>query len=172
MTRANLAAALLLVAGCTPTPANVDVSPYAQVMTRISSWAGMCAGVCNQEISFNADGGLTLVGTSTDGTIANGNSGALTQAGLAELHTLEDALYPLDLDPTYGCPDCADGGGMTVSRWARDTRDEISTDYPYGEPPVELEGVDALFQALITTLRTCEDSDWAAAYDDCTPTGW
>lgn len=156
-----------LWAGCI-SQGTLDQEP--RLVRSMSAWAGMCGGLCIQEVTFGDDGTLHLDGRDWDDTLYVDNTGTLTGAGLALLEDVEADLSDVALEPVYGCPDCADGGGMTVTR--RLDGGTTSSDYPWGEPPEELEDLDALFFEILGALRTCTASALVEIDPTCTPFDW
>jgi len=140
------------------------------VVRSMSAWAGMCGGLCIQEITFADDGAIHLDGRDWDDTVYVDNTGTLTETGLARLGDIEVDLAEVVLEPVYGCPDCADGGGMTVTR--RQDGDVASSDYPWGDPPEELEHLDALFFEILEALRSCSATTVVEIDSDCEPFDW
>jgi len=157
--------ALLALTGC---PDDVE---YTQLVLSMSSWAGECAGgPCSQDLDFDADGTMTLTGADWDGTGYIANAGSMTEDGTERLHELEDDLRDVTLEDTYGCPDCDDGGGMTI---VLDTEaGEASTDYPTGEAPTELADIDAWFRDVVIALTTCVASPNVEPDTECVPFTW
>lgn len=155
-----------LLAACTTTAA-LQPPEGDKVVERMSVWFGECWGLCIQEVSFGDEHTLELVGKNWDDTEYGHATGTLTEDGIAELHAIEADLADVELDAVYGCPDCADGGGVTVTRW--DDRGQVSSDYPYGDPPEPLIDLDALFFDLVDALIVCDDSDLVTAEPGCQP---
>jgi hypothetical protein len=156
-----------LLAGCV---SQGSITQDQRVVLSMSAWAGMCGGLCIQEVAFSDDGSLHLDGRDWDDTIYIDNAGTLTSDGLAQLEDLEADLADLALEPVYGCPDCADGGGMTVDR--RQDDGTASTDYPWGSPPEELEDLDVLFFEILEALRSCTASSLVEIDSSCEPFDW
>ena len=138
-----------------------------RLVRSMSAWAGMCGGPCIQEVTFGDDGTLHLDGRDWDDTVYVDNAGTLTDAGLTRLEDVEADLSEVALEPVYGCPDCADGGGMTVTR--RLDRGTASSDYPWGQPPEELEDLDALFFEILEALRSCTANAFVEIEPACAP---
>lgn len=158
MSRLSVVAVLLgLVSGCTVE----EVAPGSVQTMRV--WYGECWGLCVQELSIES-GHVNLVGRNWDNTVWGEPSGDLTAEGVAELQSIDLTLRDLALDETYGCPDCNDGGGVTVSR-----KDFGESSYEVGDPPEELEVLDAFFFDLVGAMSTCTASDLFEPDADCEP---
>lgn len=149
-------------AGCVdPTP---HPDPTGARVVSIQSYFGECDGACVQTITVEPVVELTLEQWGSDTPLAV-IEGELTELGRGELAEVNRTLGPLE--PRYGCPDCADGGGMRVVV-DRDTlrRDHI---WEYGNPPDALNQVDTLFHHLQGALVDCKPTVWVAPGGDCTP---
>lgn len=157
--------ALLAATACTapmtlhdPDTDDPDVTTPSDVpaFRSMSAWAGECWGLCIEEIQF--DGAeVRFIGSNWDGTIYVDNAGTLTVDGLASLRSLEADLAAAKLEPVYGCPDCNDGGGVTLERAEDGTT--TTTDYPWGSPPDELDAADAFFFELLPAMRECSETE-------------
>jgi hypothetical protein len=133
-----------------------------------AGWSfGMCAGFCAADLVV---GGHRVVLSGTDhrpqGHLFE-NEGALTPAGRDRLDAALADLGDATLEPTYGCPDCADGGAAYLTI----TRDGVTTrhDMEFGHPPGALADLYALSMSVIDSLQRCEPSDLVATAETCVP---
>jgi hypothetical protein len=69
-------------------------------------------------------------------------------------------LEGAELEGTYGCPDCADGGAMTVVLVRGGSVTEHS--HEYFNPPEPFERLDPFVKALTQALRDCESNELIA----------
>ncbi|MEZ4237179.1 MAG: hypothetical protein R3F59_13700 [Myxococcota bacterium] len=143
---------LLLLAAC---------APSAEI-TSIASWFGQCAGACRVELAVHPDP-VVRIRDPGDRVLLEA-PGRWTPAGEAERDQVEADLADTPLQDVYGCPDCADGGGMELA-----LSDGAVTRWEYARPPDELAGADALFHDAADALQTCVASDLVAPDDACAP---
>ncbi len=66
-----------------------------------------------------------------------------------------------DLAPTYGCPDCADGGASTL------LVGKSAHVYEFDNPPNELVDLDPLLMSLRQALTECESNGLITVASDC-----
>jgi hypothetical protein len=90
----------------------------------------------------------------------------LTSQGAARLESLATSL-PEDLQETYGCPDCADGGASFLAL-LRDS-DSHRSEYEYGNPPAELAAIDAFLKEVMDALGQCRATADVTLDGSCTP---
>jgi hypothetical protein len=160
---------------CLPTPEDCQIDERDTVIVSARNSFGHCAGECTFElsiaitsVSMSACDDVDLAISDTPGTgLLRANSGKLTPLAHQQVRTLAEALVGVELQDTYGCPDCADGGAsrITLSR----LRSVSSHTYEYLNPPEELVAADSLVQALIGGLRDCETNPYLTLAPGCTP---
>ena len=129
---------------------------------------GMCAGACKLDVTVDGDK-VNFVASNWDDTIYVDNDGTLTPEGLEAAHTLAADLVGVELQETYGCPDCADGGGAYVVLLRQGV--ESKHTYSFGQPPVELELCEAFSKVLRDALAGCQSNALITVGDDCGPLG-
>ena len=154
--------ALTAMVGCdnsvTPT------SPNGVSVVSIASFFGECAGPCQRTITVQPGIELVIEDWGGGDPLAV-IQGEFTALGLDERAEVNRTLGPLEA--RYGCPDCADGGGMrVVVERGTLVRDH---EWEYGNPPRELFQVDMLFNHLHDALVRCKPTVWVTPSDDCTP---
>lgn len=172
------ALALLASAGCTAWGLVLDADPDtdapvetddAPLVTAMSAWTGECWGMCIQEIRF--DGGeVVFEGRNWDGALYVQHRATLTVEGLVRLRTVEADAAAAELLPVYGCPDCNDGGGVTVLRVHE--AGVLQTDYPWGQPPEALAAADELFFDLLWALYDCAETELIVPSTECAVDYW
>ncbi|MBX2801574.1 MAG: hypothetical protein KTR31_28110 [Myxococcales bacterium] len=108
---------------------------------------------------------LTIEDWGESGVLAE-QQGTLTEAGRLELATLQADLGCADLQETYGCPDCADGGGTRL------VLGDSTHTWEYSSPPAELLDVDTWFLHLRDALRDCSSTEWVQVANDCEAFRW
>lgn len=140
----------------------------SEAITEMIFWFGECEGMCIRHLFLNADRSVEFVGTNHQGDELMRNGGNLTDAGAAALAVIEADLSGVELDERYGCPDCDDGGGITVTRLSA-TNDLESSNYEAGDPPAELQAIHAFSRDALQALRACEDHAMVDVDDDCVP---
>ena len=128
---------------------------------------GMCARACINVVSF-ADGAVLLRTAPAQGNpFVSRNTGRLTAAGRRDLASALAALDVESLRPTYGCPDCADGGATDVA--IRTTDRTVKTEYSFRGPPVALERLDAIGMEVVHALDGCRSTGRIAVDAGCGP---
>jgi hypothetical protein len=132
-----------------------------------AGWSfGMCGGYCNADLDIEDDA-LVLTGSGHMGEEPLFvNRGVLTTVARERLDEATRRLDD-DLEPVYGCPDCADGGAAYVVLARGDTI--TRHDMEFGRPPEVLVELRDLATSLIGPLETCESNELVAVADDCTP---
>jgi hypothetical protein len=146
------------------TDTDTDTDPVT--LYSVASFFGECVGACQHTVTFDDGVSLTIEGWSTTGALAT-QSGTLTSAGDAELRRVDADLVAATLEETYGCPDCADGGGMRLLLGRSASAPEHT--WEYGNPPPVLVDVDALFHDLRDALVDCSGSPWVTPDAGCMP---
>ena len=132
-------------------------------MVSIGSYFGECGGPCLQTITLSP---LQLTIEEWFGEVPLAvQAGELTAAGINEVERVDNGI-PATLAPSYGCPDCADGGGMRLTLIDGGRTEH---DWEYSRPPAELEDVDNLYGELWDALWNCEANDWVTPAADCEP---
>ncbi|MFT7518519.1 MAG: hypothetical protein ACI9MC_000651 [Kiritimatiellia bacterium] len=139
----------------------------SQAITEVSFWAGECMGMCIRDLALNADGSVEVVGSNHEGAELLRNSGDLSQAGVQALAVIEADLMGVQLAEQYGCPDCDDGGGTTMTRLSATTNGFESSDYEGGNPPSELQAIDSFSSDVLLALLACEDHTMVDIDEGC-----
>lgn len=136
---------------------------------------GECVGHCVFEVALGHDPWSEseyervsyIVRGRIDGPVLVEKGGVLTASGRERGRASAEALASAELDPIYGCPDCADGGASQVTLLRRGA---LSTHtYEHGRPPAILESVDAFASGIWVALRTCVSSEHLSVDEECTP---
>lgn len=146
---------------------------------------GFCEGDCGYELRvfptdaaspLECDGVELLIGDAWRPGGGIRNRGTLTPAGHMAVRAAARALVGTELRPSYGCPDCDDGGATTL--WLRrpvgpmlPAYEELEVVYETGNPPAILRSADELLEALIRTLLSCQSSPYASPVQGCEPRG-
>jgi len=133
-----------------------------------AGWSfGMCLGLCNADLVVQAEGLMLTARDRENGEPLYVNRGSLTLVGLKRIASALEHLSGVALDPTYGCPDCADGGAAYLVL----TRDEVTSrhDMEFGRPPEVLAELQGLVAQVIDALERCASNDLVAPADDCVP---
>lgn len=117
---------------------------------------GECYGYCGHDVELDDE---RVVATHTAWGLEDPppqivNQGVLTGDAVIELKILANDLADAGLDPTYGCPDCGDGGSAAVSI---QTGDEIvQSVWQHDDPPPVLADAQAiLLDDIAVALRDC-----------------
>lgn len=147
----------LILTACSLQRIQTPLPESGRQIVGLDTWFGECSGECQFDVSIVGYNEVTYVASGWDDTVYRANAGTLTLAGLTELGRDTQPLDWIDLDEVYGCPDCNDGGGMTVT--ILDGTITSTTSFPIADPPEFLEGAADLAAALRATLCACEDSD-------------
>jgi hypothetical protein len=132
-----------------------------------AGWSfGMCGGYCNADLDIDGDA-LVFTGSGHIGEEPLFvNRGTLTTVARERIDTAVKALVD-DLEPVYGCPDCADGGAGYVVLASGDTI--TRHDMEFGRPPAVLVELREIAVSIIGPLETCESNELVDVADDCTP---
>jgi len=131
-----------------------------------AGWSfGMCLGYCLADLEI---AGLELVLTGREHTSQEPvfvNSGTLTSLGQDRLDAALASLSVDELEPLYGCPDCADGGAayLTFSADGATTRHDVEL----GAPPDAMAEPYDLAMELMAALEACRSSDLVSVAADC-----
>ena len=131
-----------------------------------AGWSfGMCLGYCRADLQI-AGPQLVLTGRehmSEEPLFVN--TGTLTVLGLDRLDAALASLSVDELQPLYGCPDCADGGAayLGFSQDGRSSRHDVE----FGGPPEELAEAYDLAMDLMAALETCVSNDLVDVATDC-----
>ena len=146
----------------------IGVEPASGMTLVGAGWSfGMCGGYCSTDLAVGVQK-LVLTGGShmTDEPLYV-NRGAVTALGQRRIAAALEGVNALELEPVYGCPDCADGGAayLTLMQDGTTSRHELE----FGDPPRELAELYGLAMKLITSLETCVSSELVAIGDDCAP---
>ena len=127
---------------------------------------GECLGACKTDLSID-DQSVAVAVTGWDGTSYHTGAGSLTAAGQSAVAEVGQALAWAQLDPTYGCPDCADGGASYVTLKRMGV--ESTHAYEYHHAPEVLAAADALIAAVIDALLSCTGTADVAVSNGCVP---
>ncbi len=149
----------------------IDLAPVPDtggVALAGAGWSfGMCGGYCNADLVLDGEA-LVLTGWSriTDEALYV-NRGSLTLSGLEQLDVALRALAGAELDPVYGCPDCADQGAayVVISRNGDASRHDVD----FGRPPEVLADLHGLAMSFIDALESCTSTDFVAVAAGCEP---
>jgi hypothetical protein len=133
-----------------------------------AGWSfGMCIGYCLADLVFEGDR-VVLSGSSNmaDAPLFV-NDGTLTPEARSRIAAALETLGDAQLEPSYGCPDCADGGAayLTLVRDGATTRHQME----FGNPPVELAELYDLSLSIIGALETCTTDDLVIVGAECLP---
>lgn len=158
--------------GCGATPA---FDPDSDGVVSIGSFFGKCDDRCISTVSFRDDGAVDVDISTWHGRpyaepSAFTQPGHLAPAGADELERIEWGLAAAELQRTWGCPDCTDGGGMKLV-W---TVGGVTTthQWPYGRPPAavpELADLGRLFRSLVAALEDCRETTDVVPDASCAP---
>lgn len=125
--------------------------------TAASASYGECWGPCRYELTIDGRE-LSLVVRGWDGALfmelAGPSAPRLTDAGAARADELAAALRGVELQPVYGCPDCADGGSCSLSIVRDGVASTHTYDCSFGPPPV-LAAADEFWQGILHDLAEC-----------------
>ncbi|MGH9460449.1 MAG: hypothetical protein ACRD1X_04495 [Vicinamibacteria bacterium] len=157
--------ALALVAvGCAQSSTS---GPSSSVRVAEAGWSfGFCMGPCRGQLAL-AGAQLTYeVSSRTGDQVFASNRGQLTSQGATRLEYLASGL-PEELQETYGCPDCADGGASFLA-FVRE-RESLRTEYEYGNPPAALSAIDGFLKEVMDALGECRATADVTPEGSCTP---
>lgn len=145
---------------CTAAPP----TPGDHEIVSVASSFGECGGPCIQTVVFEPALSLTIEDWGGGAPLAV-QSGSFTTEGLGELDEVDRTLDPESLEAQYGCPDCADGGAMTLVVDHAGFRSEHT--WEFANPPDELVQVDTLFHHVRDALEACEPTVWVTPAAGC-----
>lgn len=169
-------ASMLSAVGCERGPAIVNrtdtgvdtgsVEAEALTVAAAGTSYGECGGACVSTLSID-QGALHYDLTGYDSDVYANNDGLLTELGAGQLAEMEAKLAArIELQETYGCPDCDDGGAA----WATlQTADGASTTHTWeaGNAPEEFLELSLMVNDLVTALRECEASSHVTVHSSC-----
>jgi hypothetical protein len=170
-----------LPGACNPTPPPAEACEDQQrdaIILGGSRTFGFCAESCRRMLDIvpaltgNASCDevvLEICDNDRNNTACTHNTGVLSPATHAAIRAAALALNGVALDATYGCPDCADGGAAEVHLQRPNMGAPTSHIYPFREAPDVLKDADAIVQALIDDLSTCQSSSRITVNRGCTP---
>ena len=133
-----------------------------------AGWSfGMCAGYCLADLVLEGDRVVLTGGSNMTDELLFVNEGTLTPEALSRITAALETLADTPLEPSYGCPDCADGGAayLTLVRDGATTRHMME----FGNPPMELAELYALSLSIIAALETCQTDDLVSVAPECQP---
>lgn len=128
---------------------------------------GECLGACKSEVTFAANVVTLTISDWGDEAPLHIGSATLTQTGQADLDRIMTGLTDQELEQTYGCPDCDDGGEThaTILRGAEESIHRWET----GEPPVVLEDLDDFIMDTIDDISDCKSTEELEPAAGCIP---
>ena len=157
--------ALTLAAfGCTDSSTS---GPSSSVQIAQAGWSfGFCMGPCRGRLDLAGNQLTYEVSSRTGDEVYATNRGQLSSQGARRLESLASNL-PGELQGTYGCPDCADGGAsfLTVVR----DSESLRTEYEYGNPPADLSAIDGFLKGVMDALGECRATADVTLEGSCTP---
>ena len=133
-----------------------------------AGWSfGMCAGYCLADLVLEGDRVVLTGGRNMTDALLFVNEGTLTPEALSRITAALETLGDTPLEPSYGCPDCADGGAayLTLMRDGATTRHQME----FGNPPMELAELYDLSLSIIAALETCQTDDLVSVAPECQP---
>jgi len=149
-------------------PVDTDPAENPDGALEARVYYGECIGYCITTVTFLTDGEVELL---AEGWNEEGNdlepttaTGTLSDAAASDWETLLAEVNSLTLDEVYGCPDCDDGGGVSVLR-----ENMTPTDYPAGDPPDVLADFDAFLWPVRAALTDCVSSEEISVAEGCAP---
>lgn len=141
----------------------VPTGPVPEIVGGGSSF-GECGGLCVGELRIDRRE-VSLTRRSWDRSEQVVAQGTLSEAARLQLDEMERALIGVQLEETYGCPDCADGGAawidlVPVEAAARAT-------YEFGTAPDVLAGWEDFRREVSEALATCVTGDLVTIVEPC-----
>lgn len=140
-----------------------DTSPPAfhVKLVQIDREYGLCLAdtECASTVQLEGAPEVRFIGATLSGVALRQVSGTLTDAGAVRLDDAAARLDGIVLAQTYGCPGCADGGVMTLTRWRDDTLANEASRYPEGDAPPPIGPADALFRSLMEAMSACTSTE-------------
>jgi hypothetical protein len=141
----------------------VPTGPVPEIVGGGSSF-GECGGLCVGELRIDRRE-VSLTRRSWDRSEQVVAEGTLSEAARLQLDEMERALTGMQLDDTYGCPDCADGGAA----WIDVVPVEAATraTYEFGNAPEVLAGWEDFRREVSEALTTCTTGDLVTIVEPC-----
>ncbi len=128
---------------------------------------GMCLGYCAADLRLDADDIVVSGRDREEAAPLYENRGTLTEQGREQLDEALAGLVAGELDPVYGCPDCADGGAAYLELVLDGTAQRVEMEF--ADPPLALADVYATTMALIDALETCNETPLLDVAESCVP---
>jgi len=149
-------------------PADVpaDVPGVPTVLLGGGTSFGECLEWCVRTLTIDGTT-LRLRVTDRDATVRADQAGTLTALGKAKADGIATTLVGQDLEDTYGCPDCADGGASWVT--LRRAGLETTHTYETGHPPVPLDPADEMINDVMAALTACDTTADVIPDPGCQP---
>jgi hypothetical protein len=149
---------------CLDAPQTCAPTAGRPIITSAGKSFGMCVGNCVAKLTIDpGDPGscaeITLSKcpwNDPSGCAAN-KIAVLSATGQAKATGLAAELLGIELQETYGCPDCTDGGASQLTLHLDNK--ELKISYEYDKPPSVLARVDEFTQGLIEAMETCTPND-------------
>jgi hypothetical protein len=151
----------------TTTAASEPATPDEPVLVSAAWSFAECFGYCSGTVTFEGNR-VTLDAVDREGPTRR-ITGSLDEAAVARLAGTAAAVDVGALEPTYGCPDCADGGAATLTFTHAASGGTVAATYDFGAPPPELAALDALTAPILAALASCEAADGLTIDPGCTP---
>jgi len=153
----------LAALGCTVSSTS---GPSSSALTQAGWSFGFCQGPCRGRLDLAGNQLAYEVSSRTGDEVYASNRGQLTPQGATRLESLASSL-PEELQETYGCPDCADGGASFLAV-VRDS-ESLRTEYEYGNPPPDLSAIDSFLKGVMGALGACRATADVTPEGSCTP---
>ena len=145
----------------------VGGGPSAPALTG-GGWSfGMCLGYCAADLRLDGDDVVVSGRDREEATPLYENQGTLSEQGREQLDEALSGLVAGELDPVYGCPDCADGGAAYLEVALDGT--SLRVEMEFGDPPPALADLYATTMALIDALETCTETPLLDVAEGCVP---
>ena len=151
----------------TTTSTTATANGPQRILVTFGTSFGMCARACINVVSYADDAVLLRTAAAQGSRFVSRNTGRLTPAGRRDLASALAALDVESLRPTYGCPDCADGGATDIA--IRTAARTVKTEYSFRGPPVALERMDAIGMEVLGALDRCRSTARIAVDAGCVP---
>ncbi len=132
-----------------------------------AGWSfGECADSCRGDLAIDEETARYILSDWNPAIAAYlDNSGTLTERFGTESKAALNKFWIATLSPTYGCPDCADGGASYISLRAGHVKSRH--DYEYSNPPSELAELDRVLREVMDGLGHCVSNEYIMLQSHC-----
>lgn len=145
-------------------PTTTDAPGPVPTIVGGGSSFGECGGLCVSELRIEG-AEVSLERRSWDRSLQVVATGTLSDDARGQVAMIERALAGVDLDSTYGCPDCADGGAAWIDLIPVEAATRAT--YEFGAAPALLADWERFRRDVSEGLAACVDNSLVTVAAGC-----